>query len=121
MANHAPPNRHVWPCAIWLLADSTWKGKWMKTQTGPLVEARNDGPLLGNLLLAKPILIPPLATRGAGQHGEDLVEQEGPGWATGPSARHPEAGPLDPLAEVVRVQHVLEQPSLGNPVVLLDR
>ena len=84
------------------------------------VDARDNDVLPLDLLLAKLLLVP-LATRdGAREHGEDLIEKEAPRGGAGDARGNPEPEPLDPLHEVVRVEHVSEQAVVGDFVVLLD-
>lgn len=83
-----------------------------------LPDTRDDSPLLRNLLLAKLLRIPPLPANSPRQHGGELVDQKGQRGHAPPATGHPEAEPLNPLAKVVREQHVLEQPRLGDTVVL---
>lgn len=93
------------------------------TACGPLYpspNARNDSPLLLDLLLPKPLHVPLLPADRPRQHGRDLVDDKGQGGATGEAASHIEADPLDPLGKVVRVQHVPEKAGLGDLVVLAD-
>ena len=85
-----------------------------------LYQPRNDGPPAPDLVLAKFLGVPPPPVDGAGQHGEDLVEEEGAGGGAGPAAGGPEAEPLGPLAEVVRVEDEAEEAGLGDAVVLVD-
>jgi hypothetical protein len=73
-----------------------------------------------DLVFTKLLLIPPLALQGPGQHGSDFVQQERPRWPTVPTADHPEASPLDPLAEIVCVQHPPEQAIFRKHIDLVD-
>lgn len=86
----------------------------------PLQDTRDHSPLTAYLLLAKLLSIPPLPLDRPRQHRRDLVDDEHARRDAAQPAREVEPGPLDPLGEVVRVQHVPEQAGLGHLVVLLD-
>ena len=85
-----------------------------------LVDAGDDDPLPLDLLLAELLPVPLATVDGAGQHGEELVQEEAAGRGAGPAGGNPEAEPLDPLHEVVGVEQVAEEAVVGDLVMLLD-
>lgn len=92
----------------------------MYLDTSSLHKAWNHSLSVSNLVFAKLFHVPALALQRTGQHRTDLVDEECPGWMAVQAADHKPACPLDPFAEVVRVQNVLEQPVLRYHVYLVD-
>lgn len=82
-------------------------------------QAWYDGLPVSHPVLTELLDVPSLPLQSAGQHGTDLIEQETSCGRASESTNYPEAGPLDPLAEVVREQNVMEQTVLGQHVHLL--
>lgn len=81
--------------------------------------ARNRRPLLPDFILPKLFHIPLLPLDSPRQHCKYFIHQKRPCGRTPPARRHPEPQPLHPLAKVMRIQHVSEQPRLGDLVMLL--
>nr|POF16465.1 hypothetical protein CFP56_23983 [Quercus suber] len=79
-------------------------------------QARNYRFTVSNLVLAEFLDVPFPTLQRSWQHSRDLIEQEGPRRHAMQAPHHPETGPLHPLAEVVRVKHVVEQPILRQHV-----
>lgn len=82
-------------------------------------QAWNDRPLRPDRLRPEALDVPSPPVQSPRQHRTHLVQHKVPRRRTRPAANDPEAGPLDPLAEVVRVQHQPEQPVLRDPVHLV--
>ena len=83
-------------------------------------QPRNHSLPPRNPFLPELLLIPPLPLQRPRQHGGNLIDQKRPRRHARPAADHPKPCPLDPLAKVVRVEHVAEQPVLGHHVHLVD-
>ena len=86
----------------------------------PSPHSRNRRPLLPNLILPKLLHIPLFPLNSPRQHSKYLIHQKRSCRRTSPPRRHPEPKPLNPLAKVMRIQHVPKQPSLRNLVVLFN-
>lgn len=82
-------------------------------------QAWYDGLPVSHPVLTELFNVPRLPLQSAGQHGTDLVEQETSCGRASKSTNHPKAGPLNPLAEVMREQNVMEQTVLRQHVHLL--
>lgn len=87
----------------------------------PLYQARNDSPLAPKLLLAKLVNIPFPPIHRPRQHSRDLVDDKHQSRHAPKATSKVKPSPLYPLNEVVRIQHILEEPSLRDLVVLLNR
>lgn len=85
-----------------------------------LPNTRNNRPLLADLILAKLLNIPRLSIDRPGKHSEDLIDEKRPGRSTTPTRSHPETKPLNPLTEIMGIQHIPEESRLGDLIVLLN-
>jgi hypothetical protein len=84
-----------------------------------LHQSGNHRLTVAHLLFAKLLLVPPLTLQCPREHRRHLVDQEYARRVAVPPTNHPPARPLNPFAQVVRMQHVLEQSVLGNHVHLV--
>ena len=83
-------------------------------------QPRNNRLPPPNLLPPKLLHIPPPPGQRPRRHSSNLIKQKIPRRDTPPPANQPKRRPLAPLAQVMRVEDVMEKPVLRHHVQLVD-